>query len=142
MATQLNPYLSFRDNAKDAMEFYQTVFGGTLQLNTFKEFDASEDPSEDNKIMHAALETEDGITIMASDTPASMDHQTTSNISLSLSGDDEEKLREYYDKLSANGTVTLPLEKAPWGDYFGMCNDKFGVRWMVNIAGKDPSLTE
>jgi PhnB protein len=142
MATQLNPYLGFRDNAKDAMEFYQTVFGGTLQLNTFKEFDASEDPSEDNKIMHAALETEDGMTIMASDTPASMDHQTSSNISMSLSGDDEEKLREYYDKLSANGTVTLPLEKAPWGDYFGMCNDKFGVRWMVNIAGQDPSPTE
>jgi PhnB protein len=61
MATQLNPYLGFRDNAKDAMEFYQTVFGGALQLNTFKEFDASEDPSEDNKIMHAVLETDDGL---------------------------------------------------------------------------------
>jgi PhnB protein len=142
MATQLNPYLGFRDNAKDAMEFYQTVFGGALQLNTFKEFDASEDPSEDNKIMHAVLETDDGITIMASDTPASMGYQTTSNISMSLSGDDEARLRKYYDKLSANGTVTLPLEKAPWGDHFGMCNDQFGVRWMVNIAGQDPAPTE
>jgi PhnB protein len=92
--------------------------------------------------MHAVLETDDGITIMASDTPASMGYQTTSNISMSLSGDDEARLRKYYDKLSANGTVTLPLEKAPWGDHFGMCNDQFGVRWMVNIAGEDPAPTE
>jgi PhnB protein len=69
-------------------------------------------------------------------------YQTTSNISMSLSGDDEARLRKYYDKLSANGTVTLPLEKAPWGDHFGMCNDQFGVRWMVNIAGEDPAPTE
>lgn len=135
MKTQLNPYLSFKDNAREAMEFYQTVFGGKLDLNTFKEFNASEDPSEDDKIMHSQLEADNGIVFMAADTPSSMEYKPGTTMSMSLSGDDEEELRGYWDKLAEGGTVTMPLEKAPWGDTFGMLKDKFGVDWMVNIAG-------
>jgi PhnB protein len=134
MQTRLNPYLSFRDNAREAMEFYRTVFGGKLDANTFKEYHASEDPSEDDKIMHSMLEAEDGIIIMAADTPNGMEYRPGTNISMSLSGDNEAELRGYYEKLSAGGTAVMPLEKAPWGDTFGMCVDKFGINWMVNIS--------
>lgn len=134
MPTQLNPYISFRDNTRAAMEFYHSIFGGKLTMNTFKEFHASQDPSEDDKIMHAELEGANGITFMASDTPGRMEYHPGTNYSMSLSGDNEAELKTYFQKLSAGGKVTMPLEKAVWGDMFGMCTDKFGVGWMVNIA--------
>lgn len=136
MSVQLNSYLSFRDTARQAMEYYQSVFGGELTLSTFGEFHASEDPAEQDKIMHSTLTTDDGHTLMASDTPNGMDYQPGNSHSLSLSGDDETQLRGYWDKLSDGGTVTMQLEKAPWGDTFGMCMDRFGVPWLVNIAGQ------
>jgi PhnB protein len=135
METRLNPYLSFKDNARQAMEYYKLVFGGKLTMNTFKEFHASQDPSEDDKIMHADLES-DSIHFMAADTPNGMQYRTGSNISMSLTGDNEPELRQYFQKLSAGGSITMPLEKAPWGDTFGMCVDQFGVAWMVNITGQ------
>ena len=137
MSTRLNPYLNFRDSAKQAMEFYHSVFGGELAQSTFAELQASEDPSEQDKIMHSQLETDSGFVLMASDTPNSLDYTPGSNFSVSLSGgaEDEAELRGYWDKLTDGGTVALPLEEAPWGDSFGMCIDKFGVSWMVNIAG-------
>jgi PhnB protein len=135
MPTILNPYISFKDNARQAMEFYQTVFGGKLALSTFKEFHASQDPSEENKIMHAMLEAENGITLMGADTPNSMPYTPGTSISISLSGENQAELTSYYEKLSAGGTVVEPLTKAPWGDTFGMLVDRFGINWMVNIAG-------
>lgn len=135
MSTRLNPYLGFRDTARQAMEFYRSVFGGELTVNTFSDFNANEDPAEADKIMHSMLETPNGFTLMAADTPNSMAYTPGTNHSISLSGDDEAQLRGYWDNLSAGGTVTVPLERAPWGDTFGMCTDKFGVPWMVNIQG-------
>ena len=135
MQSQLNPYLSFRDAARPAMEFYQGIFGGTLESSTFKEYPGvSQDPSEDEKVMHSVLKTEYGMTLMASDTPNRMEHTRGSDFSLSLSGDDEAELRGYFEKLAADGTVTMALEKAPWGDTFGMVMDRFGVSWLVNIS--------
>ena len=136
MQTKLNPYLSFKDNAREAMEFYKKVFGGKLTISTFKEYHASQDPSEDEKIMHSILEADNGITFMASDTPNRMEYSPGTNYSMSLSGDNETELRTYFEKLSAGGNVTMPLEKAPWGDTFGMLTDKFGVPWLVNITGQ------
>ena len=135
MTTRLNPYLSFRDNAREAMDFYQAVFGGELTRSTYGEFGASEDPAEKDKVMHSMLATDNGLTLMGADTPNSMDFTPGSNGTVSLSGEDEAELRGYWDKLSNGGDVSMPLEKAPWGDTFGMCSDKFGVSWMVNIAG-------
>jgi PhnB protein len=139
MTTRLNPYLSFRNTAGEAMDFYQSVFGGELTRTTFGEFHASDDPAEQDKIMHSMLITDNGLALMAADTPNSMDYTVGSNYSVSLSGEDEAELRGYWDKLSAGGTVTMPLDQAPWGDAFGMCVDKFGVTWLVNIAGQQPS---
>jgi PhnB protein len=134
MTTRLNPYLSFRDTAKQAMEFYRGVFGGELTLSTFAEFHASEDPAEQDKIMHGMLVSPTGLTLMGADTPNSMEYHPGDNISVSLSGEDEVELRGYWDKLAEGATVTAPINQAPWGDIFGMCTDKFGINWLVNIT--------
>jgi PhnB protein len=133
MASRLNPYISFEDNARQAMEFYKEVFGGTLVLNTFGEFGQADSPVAD-KIMHGMLETDSGFTIMASDTPPGMERNTGDTITISLSGDDADELRGYWDKLSNSGKVSMPLEKQMWGDEFGICVDQFGIPWMVNIT--------
>jgi PhnB protein len=136
MPSKLNPYLNFRNNTREAMEFYKTVFGGKLELNTFKDYSASQDPSEDDKIMHSVLYAPNGIEFMAADTPDRMEYKPGSNFGMSLSGEDENELKGYYEKLSAGGTVTMPLAKAVWGDSFGMVTDRFGVSWLVNITAK------
>jgi PhnB protein len=132
MASRLNPYISFADNARQAMEFYRGVFGGELTLSTFAEFGQSESPDA-NKIMHSQLETTRGFTLMASDTPQGMEYKPGTNISVSVSGDDTDDLHGYWDKLSSGGSVTVPMEKQMWGDEFGACVDRFGVSWVINI---------
>ncbi len=133
MASRLNPYIGFDGNARQAMEFYESVFGGTLALSTFGEFGAQEAPEAD-KIMHGMLETDSGFTLMGSDTPPGTEYKPGNNISVSLSGDDDDELRGYWDKLSASGTISVPLEKQMWGDEFGSCEDQFGITWLVNIG--------
>ena len=135
MASRLNPYLAFNGTAREAMEFYKSALGGELTLSTFGEFGAPEgvDP---NGVMHAQLETPSGFTVMASDTMSGQPAPDQSSISVSLSGDDADELRGYWDKLSEGGTVTMPLERQMWGDEFGMLTDRFGTSWMVNIAGE------
>ena len=134
MAATLNPYISFRDNAREAMEFYQAALGGDLESNTFGEYGDPGAP-EANLIMHARLSTPAGFSLMGADTPPGMEHNPGSNITVSLSGDDSAELRGYWDKLGEGATVTVPLEKQMWGDEFGMLVDRFGIGWMVNIAG-------
>ncbi|MEJ7629033.1 MAG: VOC family protein [Nocardioidaceae bacterium] len=133
MASRLNPYISFAGDARQAMEYYEGVFRGTLTLHTFGELGASDAPEAD-KIMHGMLETERGFTIMGADAPPGMELHAGDNIAVSLSGDDADELRGYWVKLSESGTVTVALEKQMWGDEFGMCTDKFGIGWMVNIG--------
>ena len=129
MASTLNPYLSFKSNAREAMEFYQSVFGGQLDVMTFGQMGG--EPADG--VMHSHLGTDQGFALMGSDTPEEMG-EPSPNGSISLSGDDPE-LRTWWDQLSDGGQVTMPLEKQAWGDEFGMCVDKFGVTWLVNIAG-------
>ena len=133
MASKLNPYIGFDGTARQAMEFYREVFGGELTMNTFGEFGA-QDAGNADKIMHSQLETDRGFTLMASDTPSEMGRTPGDQITISLSGEDGGELRGYWEKLADGGNVTMPLEKQMWGDEFGMCVDRFGVPWMVNIT--------
>jgi PhnB protein len=133
MTSRLNPYITFAGNARQAMEFYKSALGGELAMNTFAEF--GNDGPDGDKIMHANLETPDGFTLMASDTPPGMEEPSGNNIAISLSGDDNDKLRAYWDQLTEGAKVTMPLERQVWGDEFGQLTDKFGIQWMVNIAG-------
>ena len=138
MSSRLNPYISFNGNARAALEFYEEVFGGTLAMNTFAEFGAGDGPEAD-KIMHGQLDTPSGFTLMGSDTPPGMEYSPGNTMTVSLSGDDAAELRGYWEKLSATGNVTMPLERQMWGDEFGMCIDQFGVPWMVNITQPAPT---
>ncbi|MFI7000588.1 VOC family protein [Nocardia sp. NPDC050175] len=133
MTSRLNPYLSFGDTARAALEFYRDVFGGTLTISAFSEFSDQEAPGAD-LVMHGILETPSGFTLMAADTPPGMEYKPGSSISISLSGEDASELHGYWDRLSEAGTVSVPLEKQMWGDEFGLCQDRFGVTWMVNIV--------
>ena len=133
MASRLNPYISYPGTARQAVEFYREVFGGALEVSTYGESGMAQGADGD-KIMHAQLETPAGYTLMVSDNPPGMEYSVGTNISVSLSGDDGDELRGYFEKLSDGGTVTMPLEKQMWGDEFGMCIDAYGVAWMVNIA--------
>jgi PhnB protein len=132
MASRLNPYLNFNGDARQALEFYASVFGGELTLSTFGEFGAQGTPDAD-RIMHGQLETTAGFTIMAADVTSEMQFEAPAGFSVSLSGDDN-ALRGYWEKLSSAGTVIMPFEKQAWGDEFGMCADQFGVPWLVNIT--------
>ena len=138
MSSRLNPYISFQDSAREAMEFYQSVLGGDLRINTFGEYGTT-DPAVADKVMHAQLDTDRGFTLMASDTPPGMEYHPGTNVSISLSGDDADDLRAYWAKLSNGGTVTMPLEKQMWGDEFGSCVDRYGVNWLIDIGEPQPA---
>jgi PhnB protein len=131
----LNPYLSFKNDARSAMEFYQSVFGGDLDISTFGSYEGMvEDPSENDLVMHAQLTTPDGFVLMGSDTPARMDYVKPAGISVSVSGDDEVRLEGFWNALVDGGSVVMPFEVPPWGGRFGMLRDKFGIDWMVSYS--------
>lgn len=129
----LDPYLFFDGNCKEAMEFYKTVFGGKLEMQTMGEapVDMPDKKARKNQIMHALLSGGD-IKLMASD--SSKASPKAAKIELSLSGPDEDKLRKIFSSLGKGGKVNAPLEKQFWGDIFGQLRDKFGIDWMINIT--------
>jgi PhnB protein len=137
MAITLNPYIHLAGEAKAALEFYHSVFGGDLTSMTYAEGDTEAAPQDRDKVMHGQLIAPNGLTLMVSDAPSSMPTAPGQNITISLSGgaEDDAALRGYHAGLSEGGTLIVPLETAPWGDTFGMFVDRFGVGWMVNITG-------
>ncbi|ACZ32009.1 3-demethylubiquinone-9 3-methyltransferase [Xylanimonas cellulosilytica DSM 15894] len=138
--TKLNPYLSFKDQAKAALEFYQSVLGGELDVTTFGDMpDMPGVPEgEGGLVMHGHLETPGGLTLMASDTGTMMPYvPATSGVTVALTGAgaaDLDYVRSAYEKLLDGATETLPFELAPWGDHYGQLTDKFGVSWMFDVG--------
>ena len=141
MSINLNPYLNFPDaKAREAMEFYQSVLGGELNVMTFGDM-GTEGPLA-TQVMHGQLEVPGGLVLMGADAPPEMVQVTFGdNVSVSLSGgpEDADQLRGWFAGLSEGGQVRQPLEAAPWGDEFGMFVDRFGINWLVNIAGQAAS---
>lgn len=136
----LNPYISFKNDARAAMEHYQSVFGGELAIDTFESFpEMGVDPSEATLVMHAQLDTPDGFVLMAADTPSSMSYARPSGISVSVSGEDEAQLERFWNGLVDGGSVTMPFETPPWGGRFGMLTDRFGIDWMVALNAPAPA---
>jgi PhnB protein len=136
MSSLLNPYVNLRGQAREALEFYQSVFGGDLTISTFGEF-GMEGAAAD-QVMHGQLNTPKGFTLMVSDAPEDMPGTEGSNITICLSGDDVDDLTGYFHALAEGGRVTTPLEKQMWGDHYGALTDRFGVDWMANIAVPQP----
>ncbi len=138
MSSVLSPYLSFAGNAREALEFYASVFGGDLLLTTFAEFGMDAHGAEPEQIMHGQLNAAKGFVLMASDTPPGMGQPSGNSITVCLSGTDVDDLRGYFDKLAEGAEVTMPLQKQVWGDYYGQLTDRFGTPWMANISGNQP----
>ncbi len=135
MAVQLNPYLHFRGQARQALQFYAEVLGGTPEMTTFGQFEMPVPDVDKDNLMHGFLRTEQGLTLMAADMPSTMEGEPTGGITLSMSGEgeDDARLSGYWDKLADGAQIDVPFEAAPWGAKFGQLTDKFGVPWMVNI---------
>ncbi len=132
----INPYLNFNGNCEEAFNFYKSVLGG--EFTAFQRFGEihSEDglaEGEGEKIMHVALPIDQNTVLMGSDSLEAMGKSTVgSNFSLSLQAESEAEATQLFNGLAADGTVTMPLQQAPWGATFGMLTDKFGIAWMVN----------
>lgn len=136
MSAKLNPYINFKNQAREAMAFYQAALGGKLTMSTFGESGVPADQAAADGIMHSELITDSGMTIMASDAPDHIPYDFGNNVGMSLSGNDEALLKGYWDKLSQGAKIEVPFAKAPWGDTFGMFTDKFGIHWLVNVTAK------
>ncbi|MGW9115009.1 VOC family protein [Microbacterium sp. NPDC055683] len=135
MGYKVSPYISFLDGAQDALEFYRDVLGGSLSIMRMGDIPNPElVESDKGKVMHGQLDLENGFVIMASDTPTGMPRDEGANVSVTIFGDDAEELRGYFEALSNGGTVVEPFAQAPWGDWFGMLVDPFGVFWMINSS--------
>ena len=134
----INPYLTFDGNCEEAFNFYRSVFGGEFPyLGRFKDM-PSEKPLPDGvgeKIMHVSLPIGKGTILMGSDSSAEFGHATVmgNNFSISINADSKEESDNLFNKLSAGGQVTMPMNQTFWGAYFGMFTDKFGIQWMVNF---------
>jgi PhnB protein len=129
----LEVYLYFKGECRQAMEFYKSIFGGELSLNTYAETGADKNGDKKDWLMHASLEG-GVIKLMASDTERAS--PTAAKVELSLGGSDEAQLRAIFDKLAEGGKVKSELKKEFWGDIFGSLTDKYGIAWMMNIAAK------
>lgn len=129
----LNPYIFFRGDCREAMEFYKDIFGGELYFQTHGEVDENAAPEMKDKIMHASL-TGGPLTLMGSDTEKAS--AKAAKVTLSLNGSDEAKLTDIFNRLSEGGEMLYPLKKEFWGDIFGGFIDKYGVEWMVNISAQ------
>ncbi|ARC58594.1 hypothetical protein AS850_16010 [Frondihabitans sp. 762G35] len=135
MSITLNPYLNFRGQAREALEFYASVLGGEPTVTTFAEGGMAEHvgAGEQDLVMHGQLITPLGLTLMCADAPEHIPGAgDREGYSVSLSGTDSDTLAGYWDGLTVGGTITVPFEVAPWGDRFGMFKDRFGVDWMIN----------
>jgi len=138
----VNAYLSFNGNCEEAFGFYKSVFGGEFAaIHRFGDMDFGIPMSDDekSKIMHVALPI-GGTTLMGSDSPGHMGtvaHGTT--MSLAVGPDSEDDARRIFEGLSAGGTITMPIDNAPWGALFGMLTDKYGFIWMVNYDQNRPA---
>ncbi|GAA1730244.1 VOC family protein [Isoptericola hypogeus] len=138
---RLNPYLSFKNQAREALEFYRSVLGGELDLSLFGDMPADAgmpiEESDKELVMHGQLDTPAGLTLMAADTGSMMPYVApTSGVTVALTGgpEDHEYVAAAYERLAEGGSDAMPFEKAPWGDYYGQVTDKYGISWMFDVG--------
>lgn len=130
--TTMNPYLNFAGNAREALDFYKSIFGGEVSgLQTYADGGMPHEPGKENWVMHSEFKA-DGVFFMAADDPSGAIKTSNNNISLSLQFTDITEIDRTFDALAQGGQVTMPLDTAPWGARFGMLKDKFGIQWLLN----------
>jgi len=137
----INPYINFNGNAEEAFNFYKSVFGGEFALIVrFKDMPNLEFPiaeNEANKIMHIALPIGQNV-LMADDVPERMGkvNENENRSKISVSAQSREEADKLFNGLSAGGSIEMPIADSPWGSYFGMFRDKYGIEWMVDFDPK------
>ncbi|MCM4166026.1 MULTISPECIES: VOC family protein [unclassified Arenibacter] len=137
----INPYINFNGNAEEAFLFYRSVFGGEFaKVMRFKDLSNADYPvaeNEANKIMHIALPIGENI-LMANDVPQSLGRvsENENRSKISISAESREEANKLFNGLSAGGTIEMPIGDSPWGSYFGMFRDKYGIEWMVDYDPK------
>lgn len=137
----LNPYLNFAGNCEEAFHFYKTIFGGDFgHVSRFKDMPPQPGvnlpPSVGEKIMHISLPIGKGNALMGSDAGGDWAPKLVvgNNITMSITADSKAEADRIFNALAKGGNVTMPLADAFWGDYFGMCTDKFGINWMMSFS--------
>ena len=141
MSAVLTPYLNFMGQTRAAMEFYHSVLGGELKMQTFGESGMPVKDEDKDKIVHADLQN-GTLSFMASDGDTQHPVTMGDNIHMSIAGTDEAAITKYFNGLAEGGKITMPLEKQFWGDTYGQLTDKFGVHWMVNISSGEQPATK
>jgi PhnB protein len=131
MATAAIPYITFAGNAREALNFYQSVFGGKVEITTFGDFNVPDAPVDG--VMHGALTT-DEFAIYGSDAMMTGDLDDANRIRITIAGDDLDTLTGAFNGLAEGGSVGTPLEKQLWGDTYGEVVDQYGIAWMFNIG--------
>ncbi|MFF3307563.1 VOC family protein [Streptomyces sp. NPDC002952] len=135
MSVDTVTHLNFRGDAREALTFYQSVFGGDLALVTYKDAGNVQEPTEADQVMWGQVAAESGFHVMAYDVPSRMPwNQGENAFFVSLRSGTAEEAAAYWEKLSEGGTVLLPLDRAQWAPLYGMLRDRFGVTWVVDVA--------
>ena len=136
---QINPHINFNGNAEEAFIFYKSVFGGEFaMIMRFKDLSSPEFPvaeNDVNKIMHIALPIGKNI-LMTNDIPEAMGRENENRSKISISAESKEEADKLFNGLSAGGKIEMPIADSPWGSYFGMFRDKYGIEWMVDFDPK------
>ena len=127
----INPYLNFNGNTREAMQFYAGILDAKLEMQTFGDVGASENPAMKDRIMHATI-TKGDVVIMASDTMPDMPFIEGNNVWTNFNCESDEEIDRLFAAFSEGGTVLMPLEVQFWGAKFGMVKDRFGMHWMFN----------
>lgn len=135
---QINPYLGFGGNCREAMNFYKECFGGDLTMRTFEDSPMDMPSDQRENIMHASLINDDMI-LMGSDGMQQETMDTGNRVTLSVNCDTAEEIERLFNKFSEGGNVTMPLQDTFWGARFGMLTDKYGIKWMFNCEKKQQS---
>lgn len=138
MTARVTPYLNFGGNARAAMEFYQSIFGGSLDITTFADLGRAQAAGQANLVAHAMLKGATGVLLMGSDTPTPEEYEPGGSFSVALGGD-EADLTGYWSRLSEGGTIEVPFARSAWGALHGQCVDRFGTAWLVNVTASRPS---
>lgn len=134
MSTKVYPYLNFDGQSAEAMQYYHSIFGGELKIQTYGESGMADNTEVANRVIHADLNG-DLVSLMASDTHPEYSPPLVlgNNLTISLVGTDKDELTRSFNQLSEGGTITMPLEKQFWGDVYGQLVDRYGIQWSVNI---------
>ena len=135
MTIKTTAHLNFRGDARAALKFYQSVFGGEITLLSYRDAKAVQEPAEADQIMWGQVESADGFRVMAYDVPSHMDYAPgTIPMFMSVRGDDADVVNAHWARLVEGGTVVQPIGPAAWSPLYGMVRDKFGVTWVMDLA--------